>query len=218
MTPADIADEAAATDVQTYRADTDHVIGYVTLLPAVPPSAMCWKPLGLFDNASKATAVFCAPVVLPPEHAKTERSVAAASGICHQGLKSIGCVIDCRSAVKSAWNPVAVFLAPVVFAASAPVPVAVLLLPVVLLTSALLPMVALNPRTVLLCSALKAGGCIADISRVRKGCGITGRYGKAALCIAEQCECAAGCVWRATAVAQKRTCADGPISIRGGCE
>jgi hypothetical protein len=123
---------------------------------------------------------------LPPEHAKTERSVAAASGIGHQGLKSIGCVIDCRSAVKSAWNPVAVFLAPVVFAASAPVPVAVLLLPVVLLTSALLPMAALNPRTVLLCSALKAGGCIADISRVRKGCGITGRYGKAALCIAAQ--------------------------------
>jgi hypothetical protein len=37
------------------------LLAIVTLPPAVPPSAMFWKPLGLFDNAPKLTAVFVRP-------------------------------------------------------------------------------------------------------------------------------------------------------------
>lgn len=69
------------------------------LLPAVPPSAVCWKPLGLFDNAPKPNGgIWCARRIAT-EHAKTERSVETASGkIQKRGLPLGGIAIGVTAA------------------------------------------------------------------------------------------------------------------------
>src|SRR6266511_4989004 len=146
----DVADVAAVAHVLACHevADTDHVVGLVTLSPARTPRAMLSSPLVLLSRAALPTATLLLPLMLL-KSAAFPVAVFVTPVVFPLSAPEPNAVLASPSMLSaSAVLPTAVFEPPVVLLKSAERPTAVLLLPVVLLESAKAPVAVLNAPSV----------------------------------------------------------------------